>query len=879
MQSPGTFSPPRDLSSEPSIGAPADTFSNVASLSSTPPTMVADDASLASENPKDNNPVPITNWVNVPEPIVADEPSRSAESTFISELYAIHTVVTPSQPFEVPALAQAKASEPLPSTPASERSRRTRLSNPVYNLAQLAGTAVHGKRRAKGDIVSNRRRRTTSGATLATDANNKEAAESSDPRSIEKAGTIEAASATPATPVKDTIHASDSHSPVPVTKTPKSSKSKSARKQEEEEEEAVARRIATRRSGIEAETLTDKLSSLGKRGRKTLEKSVGKLSRELRRLQDTNEYSGIDTKPVLYTVWANGKYVDPSASEEPRPKRVKVQQDDSAYDVPEGEDEAVAVAEEPAPKKRRTKKWLDRGLYAGQEAPTDVFKGLTAVEKKKLAQLPELAATSDKPNKSLPAPMFQGLRMLIEGRDFKLPFDVCNPLPPGQPRPDEWRKMTRNRFVGDAGAYWKKTPHFKDYQSKCVCTPDDGCGETCQNRIMLYECDATNCNVGDRLCQNRAFARLQERTKLGGKFRVGVEVIKTSDRGYGIRANRCFDANQIIMEYTGEIITEEECDRRMNEKYKDNQCYYLMSFDQNMIIDATTGSIARFVNHSCQPNCRMVKWIVSGQPRMALFAGDHDIMTGEELTYDYNFDPFSSKNVQKCLCGSPNCRGVLGPKPKEVKAPKPSKEEATKAAKAAKTAKAAKDGPKGSSKRKLTETLDQEEDEGPTSSKKRKITTSAGIKALATGVKRTANLKTATKSAAAVIKRSVSSISVSTKAALGKKSKAKVPVKKTSKVTKARPAIKAKSTTLTIKGKGKATAAKKTVFRQTKLNIVAAGAESEMPNHDSPPPNATTPSIAAEASSGLGYDVPTSPERRKGMDVPRIRLVSSSRAD
>lgn len=83
-----------------------------------------------------------------------------------------------------------------------------------------------------------------------------------------------------------------------------------------------------------------------------------------------------------------------------------------------------------------------------------------------------------------------------------------------------------------------------------------------------------------------------------------------------------------------------------------------------MIIDATTGSITRFVNHSCRPNCRMVKWIVGGNPRMALFAGDRPIMTGEELTYDYKFDPFSAKNVQTCLCGEDNCRGVLGPKPK-----------------------------------------------------------------------------------------------------------------------------------------------------------------------------------------------------------------------
>jgi histone-lysine N-methyltransferase ASH1L len=87
---------------------------------------------------------------------------------------------------------------------------------------------------------------------------------------------------------------------------------------------------------------------------------------------------------------------------------------------------------------------------------------------------------------------------------------------------------------------------------------------------MLYECDSTNCNVGKEHCTNRAFASLAERRAAGGKYRIGVEVIKTPDRGYGVRSNRCFEPNQIIMEYTGEIITEEECDRRMREKYKDN---------------------------------------------------------------------------------------------------------------------------------------------------------------------------------------------------------------------------------------------------------------------------------------------------------------------
>ena len=177
-----------------------------------------------------------------------------------------------------------------------------------------------------------------------------------------------------------------------------------------------------------------------------------------------------------------------------------------------------------------------------------------------------------------------------------------------------------------------------------------------------------------------------------------------------------------------------------------------MNFDQNMIIDATTGSIARFVNHACDPNCRMVKWIVAGQPRMALFAGDRPIMTGDELTYDYNFDPFSAKNVQKCLCGSANCRGILGPRPRDVK-PKVDLRSVKATVKAG--------------KRKLQELIGDEAKDRKT--KKRKI-------APATGLKRsisTASLKAAkgAKGAATAIKKSVSSISVkSRKTSLGAKS-------------------------------------------------------------------------------------------------------------
>lgn len=159
-----------------------------------------------------------------------------------------------------------------------------------------------------------------------------------------------------------------------------------------------------------------------------------------------------------------------------------------------------------------------------------------------------------------------------------------------------------------------------------------------------------------------------------------------------------------------------------------------MSFDQNTILDGTKkGSIARFVNHSCDPNCRMVKWVVNGKPRMALFVGERDIMTGEELTYDYNFDPFSAKNVQECRCGSTNCRGILGPRPKDQKPLKPA---------------AIVSGIKnviGKGKRKLQEMMGVDGDEKAI--KKRKIAEPKGVKR---------SMSTKTLDAVAGIKRSVS---------------------------------------------------------------------------------------------------------------------------
>ena len=62
--------------------------------------------------------------------------------------------------------------------------------------------------------------------------------------------------------------------------------------------------------------------------------------------------------------------------------------------------------------------------------------------------------------------------------------------------------------------------------------------------------------------------------------------------------------------------------------------YYLMMDSQRIIDAGPKGNIARFMNHSCKPNCETEKWTVNGDTRVGIFA-QADIPAGTELTFDY----------------------------------------------------------------------------------------------------------------------------------------------------------------------------------------------------------------------------------------------------
>ncbi|KAL1987738.1 hypothetical protein VTN96DRAFT_2578 [Rasamsonia emersonii] len=553
-----------------------------------------------------------------------------------------------------------------------------------------------------------------------------------------------------------------------------------------------------------------------------------------------------------------------SVSAGPAPKKRRVSESDlpsknATKESPTKEEEQQKTA--PVAPRYKPKMWLTHGLYTGQDRYMDPRLN----EAKNKLKSAKRNAPVEPQRKILPMPMFAGERLLKNGRDFKLPYDIFSPLPPGQPKPNEWKKVNKNVFVGDAATFWRENKPVE--LSTCTCTEETGCDENCQNRYMFYECDDTNCRLGPN-CGNRSFEELKQRIKAGGKYNIGVEVIKTPDRGYGVRSNRTFEPNQIIVEYTGEIITQQECERRMRTVYKNNECYYLMYFDQNMIIDATRGSIARFVNHSCEPNCRMEKWTVQGKPRMALFAGERGIMTGEELTYDYNFDPFSRKNVQECRCGAPTCRGVLGPRPKEQRS-KEAKSDDKKNSKAQK-----KKGSKSSSagtKRKSESVL---EESTSRVNKKRKLLTAKSVK---TGIKKavTKARVTISKKKGVTVKTKKKAGTTSTAKATkttkttkaGGKTISKFKTKTAAKVSKAKPKAKSTKATSSLSTAGKASAknSRLSATEKVKTKLKATARRSTSFKKAQKPVTAKSPVSKAKAngtvkSPGRGGSVKGTPK-------------------
>jgi hypothetical protein len=135
-------------------------------------------------------------------------------------------------------------------------------------------------------------------------------------------------------------------------------------------------------------------------------------------------------------------------------------------------------------------------------------------------------------------------------------------------------------------------------------------------------------------------------------------------QGLGAFATEHIPAGTRVIEYAGERLTPDEAQARYPDDWSVRHHTYLFAIDEDVVIDAAVnGNDARFINHSCDPNCDAV--VENGRIWIETL---RDIEPGEELAYDYAYvleerHTPAAKRRFPCSCGSANCRGtILGKK-------------------------------------------------------------------------------------------------------------------------------------------------------------------------------------------------------------------------
>ena len=131
-----------------------------------------------------------------------------------------------------------------------------------------------------------------------------------------------------------------------------------------------------------------------------------------------------------------------------------------------------------------------------------------------------------------------------------------------------------------------------------------------------------------------------------------IERKKSKLHGFGVFALETINKNKRIIDYAGELISNKQSEAR-EDRYLKKGCIWVFRVNRNWSRDAMVGgNIARFINHSCTPNC----WIEVDAPTKTIWVrASKTIRKGEELVYDYNTE---GDKVIPCKC-RPGCKTKL----------------------------------------------------------------------------------------------------------------------------------------------------------------------------------------------------------------------------
>lgn len=140
-----------------------------------------------------------------------------------------------------------------------------------------------------------------------------------------------------------------------------------------------------------------------------------------------------------------------------------------------------------------------------------------------------------------------------------------------------------------------------------------------------------------------------------------IQVRRSGVHGKGVFAARTLEPGEVLIEYTGEVISwEEALDRHPHDPLQPDHTFYFEIAGGRVIDALYGGNASRWINHACEPNCE-----ADETPEGRVFIKAlRPIAPGEELFYDYGLtvaDRYTPalKKRYACHCGAVSCRGTL----------------------------------------------------------------------------------------------------------------------------------------------------------------------------------------------------------------------------
>ncbi|CAM8905005.1 unnamed protein product [Rhodiola kirilowii] len=192
-----------------------------------------------------------------------------------------------------------------------------------------------------------------------------------------------------------------------------------------------------------------------------------------------------------------------------------------------------------------------------------------------------------------------------------------------------------------------------------------GCPKTCKNRFRGCHCAKSQCRsrqcpcfAANRecdpdVCRNcwvscgdgslgtpnqRGDNHECRNMKLLLKQQQRVILGRSDVQGWGAFLKNTVSKNEFLGEYTGELISHREADKR-GKIYDRENSSFLFNLNDQFVLDAfRKGDKLKFANHSPTPNCYAKVMMVAGDHRVGIFAKER-IISGEELFYDYSYEP------------------------------------------------------------------------------------------------------------------------------------------------------------------------------------------------------------------------------------------------